>query len=254
MSLIIQSALPENSISHFVHSFWMLENNTGKDIPSTVLPNGMVDLAVMNLNADNWEKTIRGLDTIPSQITIPIGTKMFSIGFKLLAVEYLFGDSIKDVLNDGKIISDEIWQFGTDDLNTFENFCSKATHIISTIITPDIDNRKKKLFELIYSSKGSITVKELSENVFWSSRQINRYFNQQFGVSLKAYCNILRFGSSFKTISEGILFPEQNFTDQNHFIKEIKKYSGVTPKELSKNKDNRFMDIVAIKKMNTKND
>lgn len=89
--------------------------------------------------------------------------------------------------------------------------------------------------------------------MFWSSRQINRYFNQQFGISLKTYCNILRFGSSFKPISEGILFPEQNFTDQNHFIKEIKKYSGVTPKELSRNKDNRFMDIAAIKKLNTKN-
>lgn len=254
MNLLIQSALPDNSISHFVHSFWMLENNTGKEIPSTILPNGMVDLALMNLNTDHWEKTIRGLDTIPSQITIPIGAKMFSIGFKLLAVEYLFGDSIKDVLNDGKIISNEMWQFEVDDLNTFENFCNQAAQIIKSIITADIDNRKKKLFELIYSSKGSITVKELSENVFWSSRQINRYFNQQFGISLKAYCNILRFGSSFKYISEGILFPEQNFTDQNHFIKEIKKYSGVTPKELSKNKDNRFMDIAAIKKLNAKND
>ena len=96
-----------------------------------------------------------------------------------------------------------------------------------------------------------MSVQELSENVFWSARQINRYFNQQFGISLKAYCNILRFGSSFKDISEGRLFPEENFTDQNHFIKEIKKYSGVTPKELSKNKDDRFMDIVAIKKLDT---
>ena len=93
-----------------------------------------------------------------------------------------------------------------------------------------------------------MTVKELSEKVYWSSRQINRYFNQQFGISLKAYCNILRFGSSFKHISEGKLFPEQNFTDQNHFIKEIKRYAGVTPKELSKNKDGRFINIAAIKK------
>ena len=94
-----------------------------------------------------------------------------------------------------------------------------------------------------------MTVKELSEKVYWSSRQINRYFNQQFGVSLKAYCKILRFGASFKNISEGKLFPEQNFTDQNHFIKEIKKYAGVTPKALSKNKDDRFINIAAIKKL-----
>jgi AraC-like DNA-binding protein len=96
-------------------------------------------------------------------------------------------------------------------------------------------------------------VKELSEKVYWSSRQINRYFNQQFGVSLKAYCNILRFSASFKHISEGKLFPGQNFTDQNHFIKETKKYAGVTPKELSKNKNDRFIDITAIKQLPVKN-
>jgi AraC-like DNA-binding protein len=132
-------------------------------------------------------------------------------------------------------------------MTSLESFCNRATQKVKTISTKNIDSRKKKLFELIYSSNGSMPVKELSEQVFWSSRQINRYFNQQFGISLKAYCRLLRLGSSFKHISEGRLFPEQAFTDQNHFIKEVKKYAGVTPKELSKNKDDRFMDITAIK-------
>lgn len=249
MSLIIKSVLPDNSISHFVHGFYMLENNTGKEIPSTLLPNGMVDMALIKTNSDNWKISIRGLDTTASEVLVTIDLKMFSIGFKLLAVEYLFGDSIKDVLNGGRNISNDFWQFEEEDLNSFENFCKKVTQKIKSISTQDIDNRKKKLFELIYASHGSMTVKELSDNVFWSSRQINRYFNQQFGISLKTYCTILRFGASFEAISKGKLFPEQHFTDQNHFIKEIKKYSGVTPKELNKNKDERFMDITVIKKL-----
>jgi len=247
MGLIIKSALPDSSIAHFVHSFWLLENRTGKDIPSTVLPNGMVDMILMKMGDGDWEIFVRGVDTAPSQVTITAGMQLFSIGFKLLAVEYLFRDSIKDVLNEGRTISNDFWQFSAVDMDSLENFCKKATQKIKTISTESIDNRKKELFELIYSSNGAMTVKELSEQVFWSSRQINRYFNQQFGISLKAYCNILRFRASFKHISEGKLFPEQNFTDQNHFIKEIKKYAGVTPKELSKNKDERFIDIAAIK-------
>jgi len=247
MKLIIQSSLPDDSISHFVHSFWMLENKTGKNIPSTVLPNGMVDLILMKVNEQHRQMVVRGIDTIPSQVTITTGTKMFSIGLKLLAVEYLLGRSIKDVLNEGRDLTNDLWQFEETDMDSLENFCNKATQKIKTISTENIDNRKKQLFELIYSSHGSTTVKELSEKVYWSSRQINRYFNQQFGISLKTYCNILRFGTSFKHISEGKLFPEQNFTDQNHFIKEIKKYAGVTPKELSKNKDGRFVNITAIK-------
>jgi len=102
MKLTIKSTLPDNSISHFVHSFWMLENKTGKDIPSTVLPNGMVDMILMKMNSANWEMVVRGIDTMPGEVTIKAGTKMFSIGFRLLAVEYLFGNSIRDVLNGGK--------------------------------------------------------------------------------------------------------------------------------------------------------
>jgi AraC-like DNA-binding protein len=247
MNLTIKSSLADDSISHFVHSFWMLENKTGKDIPSTVLPNGMVDLILMKTPSNNWETVVRGIDTMPSQVTIVSNTKMFSIGLKLLAVEYLLGDSIKQVLNEGRIITDDFWRFEQNDLRSLETFCRRATQKIQTISVEDIDSRKKKLFELIYSSNGSITVKELSEKVYWSSRQINRYFNQQFGVSLKTYCNILRFGASFKQISEGKLFPEQKFTDQNHFIKEIRKYAGVTPKELSKNENEQFVNITAIK-------
>ncbi|PWS31977.1 helix-turn-helix domain-containing protein [Pedobacter paludis] len=248
MNLSIQSLFPDDSTSHFVHSFWLLENKTGKDIPSTVLPNGMMDLMVIKTSSGDWEMFLRGIDNAPSQVSITADTVMFSIGFKLLAVEYLFGDSIKDVLNEGKKISNDFWQFEAFDMMSLENFYNKAVERIKTVSAESIDNRKKKLFELIYATDGSISVKELSEQVYWSSRQINRYFNQQFGISLKAYCSILRFKASFKHISEGKLFPEQNFTDQNHFIKEIKKYAGVTPKELSKNKDERFIDIAAIKK------
>lgn len=249
MKLIIQSLLPEDAISHFVHSFWMVENKTGAAIPGAILPNGMMDMTLMKIDSTNWERSIRGLDTVSSQVIIAKDAKIFSVGFKLLAVEYLFEDSIKDVLNGGKIISNDFWNFEEQDTESLENFRAKVTQKINSISIKSIDDRKKKLFELIYSSHGTITVKDLSEKVFWSSRQINRYFNQQFGISLKEYCKILRFGSSFKDLSEGNLYPELNFTDQNHFIKEIKKYSGVTPKELSKNTDDRFMDILAIKKL-----
>jgi AraC-like DNA-binding protein len=91
-----------------------------------------------------------------------------------------------------------------------------------------------------------LSVKELSEKVFWSSRQINRYFQQTFGISLKAYCNIFRFKSSLNHIKKGKLFPELNYADQNHFIREVKKMSGVTPKELSKNQNDRFILLSAI--------
>jgi len=107
-----------------------------------------------------------------------------------------------------------------------------------------IDERKRNLFELIFTTNGEISVKELSERIFWSERQINRYFNQQFGLSLKTYCNILRFQASLLHIKQGELYPQLNFADQSHFIKEIKKLSGVSPKELHKNENDRFLQFL----------
>ncbi|MEO8254650.1 MAG: AraC family transcriptional regulator, partial [Flavobacterium sp.] len=248
MKLTIKSALPENSISHFVHSFWMVENK-GEEIPLTLLPHGMVDLSLMKINSGEWKLSMRGIDTMFGRITMTANTIIFSIAFKLLAVEYLFGNSVKEVLNKEINISNDFWQFQESDLKSLETFCKKATQKINSIAPENIDSRKKKLFELIYSSYGSITVKELSEKSYWSCRQINSYFNQQFGIPLKAYCKVLRFSASLEHLSEGKLFPEQNFTDQNHFIKEIKKYAGVTPKVLSKNEGDHFIDILTIKEL-----
>ncbi|PBQ34213.1 transcriptional regulator [Sphingobacteriaceae bacterium] len=247
MNLAIKSALPDPSVSHFVHSLWMLENKTKEDVAFILLPNGMVDMNLMSVNSGNWKMVVRGVDTVPGEATVPAHTRMYAVGFKLLAVEYLLKSPVKDVLNFGRNFEDDHWRYSDKELESLESFCETTTRKIKTVYCENSDPRKKKLFELIYSTKGSVTVKELSEHVAWSSRQINRYFNDQFGISLKTYCNILRFGASFKQLSEGNLFPEQNFTDQTHFIKEIRKYAGVTPKELSKNKDGRFIDITAIK-------
>src|SRR4051812_12416719 len=130
MNLNIKSSLPDSSVAHFVHSFWMLENKTGKDIASTVLPNGMVDLTVMKTASGKWEMLVRGIDTMPSQVTIKADTTIFTIGLKLLAVEYLLSDSIKGVLNEGRTVTNDYWQFEERDLKSLDKFCRKATQKI----------------------------------------------------------------------------------------------------------------------------
>jgi AraC-like DNA-binding protein len=72
-----------------------------------------------------------------------------------------------------------------EDLKNFNDFCDKVSNKMKEILKGKIDETKQELFEIIYSSSGTMTVKELSESVYWSSRQINRYFKKQFGMSLK---------------------------------------------------------------------
>lgn len=236
---------PDESLSHFVESFGMLYNTSGSDQKIIVLPDGRIDLLFYQSETEPLQVALLGLETHFKQIALAAKTLIFSINFKLLAAEYIFHATISNLLDGGENLPTDFWNFNADDLTDFDLFCKKASHQIHSLLPTEIDSRKQKLFDLIYSSNGSLSIRELSGKVYWSSRQIARYFNQQFGISLKAYCNILRFRASFKHISEGKLFPEQDFTDQNHFIKNIKKYSGVTPKVLSK--DERFINITAFR-------
>ncbi|ANI90527.1 transcriptional regulator [Arachidicoccus ginsenosidimutans] len=239
---------PDKSLADFVDSFWMLHNTSDNDRNIIGLPDGRIDLFLFKSPEEPFCIALIGAETQRyEQGLIQAGSLRFCISFKLLAIEYIFREPISDIRNNAKILPVGFWDFNENDLKDFERFVAKATQKIQSRLPHEIDERKRKLFEFIYASKGQITVKDLSEKVFWSARQINRYFNQQFGISLKMYCNILRFRASLNHIAEGKLFPEENFTDQNHFIKEIKKFSGVVPKELSKNKNDRFILLSSMK-------
>lgn len=238
---------PDKSLADFIENLGMFHNQSDKAKEVVVMPDGRIDLFFSQSASKPFVVTLIGLETVPEQRSIPPQTLTFVISFTPLAVEYILQTSIADLLNSAKDFPNDFWNFNADDLKDFDAFSKKASQKLKELLPKEIDERKRKLFGLIYSTNGEMSVKELSEKVFWSSRQINRYFNQQFGLSLKAYCNILRFKVSLEHIAQGKLFPELNFTDQTYFIKEIKKFSGVVPKELSKNKNDRFVLLSVLK-------
>ncbi len=245
MSDILQHKLvkPDKSIADFVYCFSSIQNLSGIS-EGVIIPNGRIDLSFSKTTNGQFYISLLGLETKPKLISKQDVSSFFAVNFNPLAVEYILQHSIADILNAGKILPDNFWNFSIDDLNDFDAFCEKATDKIRSLLTTAIDERKRKLFELIFETNGEMSVRELSEKVFWSARQINQYFNNQFGLSLKAYCNILRFQASLSHIKEGKLFPQLNYYDQSHFIKEIKKMSGASPKELHQNKNSRFLQFL----------
>jgi len=238
---------PDESLADFVESMGTFHNAADEAIEVVILPDGRIDLFFWQSASEPFQVILVGLETFPEKRSIPPHTRTFVISFKPLAIEYILQTSIANFLNSAKNLPNHFWDFDESDLKDFDSFYRKASQKLKVLLPAKMDERKHKLFDLIYTSKGEMSVKELSENVGWSSRQINRYFNQQFGLSLKAYCTILRFRASLEHIAHGKLFPELNFTDQNHFIKEIKKFSGVVPKELSENKNDRFILLSVLK-------
>lgn len=235
---------PDDSVNEYVSTYWSIENLTYKN-DITVIPDAYFELILSKEKDKDFEIWLVGLGTTFANNIEMSPTKMIGISFKLIASEYIFGQPIADIKNSAKILPENFWDFSENDLDDIEQLTEKANSKIKQLIPKDFDSRKKKLFDLLYQSKGAISVAELAEKCCWTSRQINRYFNHQFGVSLKSYCNFLRFRNSYDHLQKGKLFPEQNFSDQAHFIREVKKLSGVSPKELSKNQNDRFIQFSA---------
>ncbi|WP_223648977.1 helix-turn-helix domain-containing protein [Hymenobacter psoromatis] len=237
---------PDEALADFVESFWRLGNQANSDKEIIVLPDGRIDLIFSPSATGPVQATLLGVGTRPDQAVLTAKTQMFVISFKLLATEYIFHDSVSGLLNSAKNLPAGFWDFTAADLADFDLFCQKSTQRIRALLPQEIDGRKRKLFDLLYASNGCCAVRELAEQVGWSSRQINRYFNQQYGLSLKKYSSILRFRASFQHLKAGKLFPQQSFADQSHFIREIKKLSGVLPKDLSRNQNDRFIQFSTL--------
>jgi AraC-like DNA-binding protein len=234
---------PNGFLCNLVECFWEYKN-ADTETEHTILPDGYFDLIVAFENEILTTVKLTGVWTEPKNVIIPKNTKIFAIRFKIVATEYLFHEEIKSILNTTKNLPFHFWSIDSYQSNSFENFVAEISNRIDNSIKhfKEIDNRKLKLFEFIYQHD-SKTVRELSEKVFWSSRQINRYFNKQFGFCLKEFLKIVRCNTTYKDISKGKLAPQNDFFDQAHFIKELKKYTGATPKELHKNENVRFLQL-----------
>jgi AraC-like DNA-binding protein len=238
----------DKSLKDFVKRFWKFSNPTAEKKNYTILPDGYFDLVVEITNNKIDSISIFGLCTKELEVVVPAETIIIGICFKPLAAEYILQQTISDTLNNFKNLSNDFWNINNIQ---FDNFKMWAEEISNQMLqnfkkVKAFDNRKQNLFNLLFQSNGSLTVDELSKQIFWNSRQINRYFKNKFGLTLKTYCNVLRCFASYTQIREGDLSPNNDFYDQSHFIKEIKKHTGVSPTELHQNKNDRFLQFSTL--------
>ncbi len=240
------SLAPPPSLTAVIESIWMLKNHSDKIDEGIIIPDGKIDLFLLMEENNNIQIFISGVCDKPILKPPYPKSTMFAISFYPLAAEYIFKQSFKKLRNQRLVLANDYLGFGKNDLADFGNFYTKACNIFEKQLENKIDVRKKKLFEHIYLSKGQTTVEELSNKIIWSNRQINRYFNHWFGIPLKSYINIIRFSNSLKQLKVGIFYPELNYVDQSHFIRQIKKFSGVRPTILHKNENDRFIQLSVL--------
>lgn len=244
---IYRNALPDKSLEDIIQCFWSVQNPTNTDQAYSILPDGYFDVMFYSLHDQPYKVSLSGLWTKEMPVIVPANSFSIGISFKLLAVDYLFAQPIASLTDSEEPLPDSIWNISLTDFD-FDHFVQHALKQISAAVNKDIDPRKQQLFSILYASHGNASAESISQTIHWSNRQISRYFKHRFGISLKAYSNILRYRASFDQLKEQQLYPDEGYADQAHFIRDVKKYSGVTPKRLAENKNGRFIQLSTLPK------
>jgi AraC-like DNA-binding protein len=108
------------------------------------------------------------------------------------------------------------------------------------------DDLVEESLRFIHKHAGTITVKSLLEQLELSERQFERRFSQTVGISPYSYIRIRRFNEAIRlmktrrcdTLTE--IAYALNYHDQSHFIRDIKAFTGITPKSLAQRADDFF--------------
>lgn len=105
---------------------------------------------------------------------------------------------------------------------------------------------------IIVSSGGLISVKELSQRVFYSERHLGRIFGEYLGVNIKSFSRLVRVNKAIRILQK----PYGNITqahfqtgyyDLSHFVRDFKSICGITPQEYRDNASDFYMAVAKFR-------
>jgi AraC-like DNA-binding protein len=129
----------------------------------------------------------------------------------------------------------EPWLFDISNMKERINMVEKILldHLNTKRIHPTIVN---SIFYIL-NNKGNLKTANLADEMYLSSRQLERIFNEYIGVSPKQLASLVRY----QYLWNGILFNKQmnvldavqryGYSDQSHLLHDFKKYHTILPSE-----------------------
>lgn len=102
--------------------------------------------------------------------------------------------------------------------------------------------------QMIIEDMGNISVKELSDSVYYSERHLTRIFNQYLGMNIKSFSRLVRINKAIRLLHNprnSITYTSNltGFYDLPHFIHDFKSACGLTPQEYRTNMSDFYSAI-----------
>ena len=121
-----------------------------------------------------------------------------------------------------------------------------AQHLATHLAPVRPDPRKRALFAALHRTGGSLPVAQVASETGWSLRQLHRYFQARFGLSVEAYSGVLRSYAAAQQLRPADLFASGNYCDQSHGIRELKKHTGASSRQLDRHRHDRFIQLCPV--------
>ncbi|MFN4248392.1 MAG: DUF6597 domain-containing transcriptional factor [Flavipsychrobacter sp.] len=255
-----------SSLRPYIEKMWVFESEgrAPSDDMKLVVPNGRLKLVVPYRNGllgsmEGWQHlskenkvTLIGMCDQPSVVDVehdaPSGT--IGIEFMPLGAYRFFGLNHKDIRNTiynfedifGKVAA-ELEERIADSNDVLGKVRLLQQFLIQQLNRSDEDAIIDYCLNRVHNTNGAIPVKQLEKETGYSSRWLNMKFEQRVGISPKQLSAISRFQYCYNAIVSSSATSLQQldfynlYFDQAHFIKEFKRFAGVSPLRFMKSKN-----------------
>jgi AraC-like DNA-binding protein len=187
MNIEFRYKKPSKLLDDFVHIYWEHKNTSNYANILTIFPDSFFKLIFLYQKGKIVAYFMTGLWTDEMEFKTPPNTTIYGVKFKILAPEYIFQNEVATILQSHKDLPTNFLNLRELDFCNFESFVEHIEPLLLkrvNQIKKRIKAHKLQLSQLLYMVNGNVLVDEVSKQINWSSRQINRYLNKYLGVSL----------------------------------------------------------------------
>jgi AraC-like DNA-binding protein len=186
---------------------------------------------------------VSGMRTEPGRLAFPEGVDAIGVILRPEAAYRLF-DVPHDEMTNCTLDGEEVfggaarrWQEELVNLTTLDDRLAALQKRLLERLRRR--NRRDATFELAVRSlryvDGRVRVEDVAQHIGWSRRHLERRFREYVGIRPKTLASVLRFHAAYKRLrctgphGYGDAIREAYF-DQSHFLKEFKRFTGMTPR------------------------
>lgn len=232
---------PSPLLEKLIQSYWVADGSSlSAEEKYAILPDGCFDLVIDIYPGEGNAIVLTGI--WDKRIEVTIGKGQISVGcrFYPAAIDVFFRCRVADFNNssvtfaeamlqtDSGIDLTELWTIkDAEDLLSYLDCCFTMMKISAAV--------KGDLLLRMQEKDPEQSIGDFARTTGLSSRQLHRHYQNRFGISPKTYCSIQRF-----ICAKGLLAHDEDldladialqchYYDQAHFIKEFKRFSGITP-------------------------